>query len=122
MNMLGNGLHAAKQHEDALSVREVELSMRRRVGIIATQHCVSLGNLASSYQMASRLEDAFGCGSILWSLETQRSKNRETLREANNYASTLVNSNRLKRSQVSVAESIPVARRVLGEMTFSRSD
>ena len=32
MNQLGNGLHDADRHEDALSVREAELSMERRLG------------------------------------------------------------------------------------------
>ena len=32
MIVLGNGLDAAKHHEDALSVREAELAMMRRVG------------------------------------------------------------------------------------------
>ena len=32
MSVLGNGLSDANHHEDALSVREAELSMRRRLG------------------------------------------------------------------------------------------
>ena len=32
MNLLGNGLSAAGHHEDALSVKEAELSMKRRLG------------------------------------------------------------------------------------------
>ena len=32
MNLLGNGLFAAKHHEDALTVREAELSTMRRLG------------------------------------------------------------------------------------------
>ena len=32
MSVLGNGLASAGHHEDALSVREAELSMRRRRG------------------------------------------------------------------------------------------
>ena len=32
MNVLGNGLHEAERHADALTVREAELSMRLRLG------------------------------------------------------------------------------------------
>ena len=33
MTVLGNGLFDAKHHEAALSVKEAELAMKRRVGI-----------------------------------------------------------------------------------------
>ena len=49
MMVLGNGLYAAgHHHEDALSVREAELSTRRRLGDQNTTFS-SQGNLASTF-------------------------------------------------------------------------
>ena len=38
MGTLGNGLSAARHHEDALLVREAALSMERRLFLSRTQH------------------------------------------------------------------------------------
>jgi hypothetical protein len=56
MTILGSGLHEAGHHEDALSVQEAELSMRRRLGqsegvILALQ-----GNIATTYKDLGRPE------------------------------------------------------------------
>ena len=51
MNVLGNGLSAAKHHEDALSVREAELAMVRRLGASEEQTLLIVqGNLATTYE------------------------------------------------------------------------
>ena len=49
MEGLGNGLSDAKLHEDALSVREAELSMLRRVGAGEYNMLDVQGNLANTY-------------------------------------------------------------------------
>ena len=49
MTQLGNGLSLADHHEDALSVREAELSMKRRLGAPEHRILVVQTNLASTY-------------------------------------------------------------------------
>ena len=117
MNVLGNGLNAAKHDEAALSVREVELATERRLGISQHNILVSLGNLASSYQMASRLEDALRMRQEVYAghLKLNGEEHHQTLLEASNYASTLVNSGRFGEAKSLLRKTIPVARRVLGE-------
>ena len=53
MNQLGNGLSAAGHHEDALPVREAELSMMRRLGASEENILITQGNLASTYRAVS---------------------------------------------------------------------
>ena len=58
MTQLGNGLHDAANHEDALSVRETQLSMRRRLGVPEQNMLVTQGNLARTLRALGRLEEA----------------------------------------------------------------
>ena len=60
MNQLGNGLYATGHYEDALSVREAELSMVRRLGAPEKTILAAQGNLASTY-MLGRLNMLYGC-------------------------------------------------------------
>jgi hypothetical protein len=62
MNQLGNGLHDARHHEDAVSAQEAELSMRRRLGDAESNILVVQGNLAITYQNLGRLDEACLCG------------------------------------------------------------
>ena len=56
LSELGNGLSAAKHNEDALSVGEAELSMRRRLGASEREMLTVQSNLASTYQSLGRKE------------------------------------------------------------------
>ena len=58
MNQLGNGLHEAERHADALTVREAELSMRLRLGDSAINILSVQTNLASTYSALGRQENA----------------------------------------------------------------
>ena len=58
MTQLGNGLSTAGHHEDALSVREAELAMMRRLGAPENDMLVVQTNLASTYDKLGRLEEA----------------------------------------------------------------
>jgi hypothetical protein len=58
MTQLGNGLGLAGRHEDALSVQEAELAMMRRLGASEGNILTTQGNLAATYSMLGRLEDA----------------------------------------------------------------
>ena len=57
MNVLGNGLSGAEHDEDALSVREAELSLLRRIGASECHMLIAKGNLASTYQLLGRLDE-----------------------------------------------------------------
>ena len=58
MTMLANGLTAVEHNEDALSVREAELSMRRRFGASVDELLIVQGNLACTYDRLGRHEEA----------------------------------------------------------------
>ncbi|CAH0365336.1 unnamed protein product [Pelagomonas calceolata] len=117
MNLLGNGLSAAKQHEDALSVREAEMSMLRRLGDSEGNILIMQGNLASSYRALGRLDEAISMRRDVYSgwLKLEGEESRKTLLAANNYASTLRQLERFKETKVLLRKMMPVARRVLGE-------
>ena len=58
MTELGNGLHAAKHYEDALSVGEAELAMLWRLGAPEDFILATLSNLATTYSRMGRNEEA----------------------------------------------------------------
>jgi hypothetical protein len=101
MTELGNGLHDAKHHEDELSVREAELSMRRRLGADEYELLVAQGNLACTYRSLGRLEDALRLRRDVYSasLRLDGEEHQDTLLEANNYAALLNQLERFHRSQ-----------------------
>ena len=116
MTALGNGLFEAEHYEDALSVREAELAMTRRIGEPGDDHVV-LSNLANSHQKAGRLEDALSMTRDLYSgcLKLSGEENEETLISANNYAASLRDLNRFEEARSLLRKTIPVAQRVVGE-------
>ena len=117
LSVLGNGLSDAARDEEALSVREAELSTLRRVGAREENMLIAQGNLASTYQMLGRLDEALSMRRDVYSgtLRLYGEEHEDTLREANNYANSLVNQERLEEAKELLRKSIPVARRVLGE-------
>ena len=58
MMMLGSGLFHAEKYEDALSVFEAELAMKRRVGGREGEILTAQSNLASTYEKLGRLDEA----------------------------------------------------------------
>ena len=58
MTQLGNGLSEADQNEDAMSVQEAELSMRRRLGDSERNILAVQNNLAITYSALRRFEEA----------------------------------------------------------------
>ena len=117
MNVLGNGLFAARHHEDALPVREAQLALDRRLGASEHTMLVSQANLANTYRMLGRFKEALlmrqevrKCLLKLYGEEAE-----ETLREANNYASLLNQLKRFKEAKSLLRKTMPAARRVLGE-------
>jgi len=117
MNLLGNGLFAAEQIEDALNVEEARLSSMRRLGDSEHNILIAQGNIANSYEALGRNEEAGHLRQDVYfrRLRLNGEEHRETLVEANNYALSLLKVSRFIASKSLLRETIPVARRVLGE-------
>jgi len=116
MVQLGIGLFGAKHHEDALSVLEAELSMRRRIGDSEGDMLMAEGNLAVTYEKLGRVEEALRLRQEVYSGLLRLDEEHEaTLRAAENLASSLNGLQRFEESKVLLRKTMPVARRVLGE-------
>ena len=117
MSLLGNCLHDADQYEDALSVRETEFSMRRRLGESEGSLLIAQGNLSSTYANMGRLEQAAQMDRDIYSgwLKLGGEEHEQTLVAANNYADSFVRLQRFEEAKSLLPRTIPVARRVLGE-------
>ena len=117
MNLLGNALFNAKHHEDASSVREAELATERRNGAREYHMLAIQGNLAGSYKMVGRLEDALPMQRDVYTgrVKLNGEEHDETLREANNYTTLLIELERFEEAKSLLRKTMPVARRVLGE-------
>ena len=116
MTGLGNGLSAAKHHEDALSVWEAQLSMKRRLGDSEHNILVAQSNLASTYARLGQSEKALRMRRDVYSgtLKLYGEEHRATLREANNYAVMLLSLERHDEAKPILRKAIPNARRTLG--------
>jgi len=117
MGLLAGGLYAVKQHEDALSVHEAELSMKRRLGASEESILIVQTNIASTYQMLGRrehanrvLRDVYTC-----CVNIHGEEHRNTLVEAHNYARSLYSLERFEEAKALFRKTIPVARRVCEE-------
>ena len=117
MTCLGLGLSHAGHHEDALPVKEAQLSMMLRVGASGERIFVVQGNLANTYKMVGRLEEAlnlrrdvhFGYVKLLGD------EHQSTLVMANNYASSLIHLKCFEEAKSLLRKILPVGRRVFGE-------
>ena len=117
MGQLGNGLSDANHHADALSVQEAELSLRRRLGASEHQMLIVQSNLATTYEMNGRINDALQLEKDAYSghLRLFGEENTETLGAAHNYAGTLKDLKRFEEAKSVLRKTLPVARRVLGD-------
>ena len=117
MTELGNGLGLKRRHEDALAVQNAELAMDRRVGASEENILATQSNLAGTYAILGRREEAnrivrdvyFGY------LKLDGEEHEQTLMVGNNYASLLVSLERYEEAKSLSRKMIPVARRFLGE-------
>ena len=93
--------------EDALSVREAELSMLRRIGAIRKEAILGVqGNLANTYRALGRLEEALPCDET-YTLDFEapwRRKWRDP-QSSRNYANLLNQSKALQRSEDTAAQN-----------------
>jgi len=117
MNVLGSGLYLAGKYEDALSVQEANLSMRRRLDAAAHSILVAQCNLANTYAKLGRDEEALSMRREVYSgrLKLNGEEHRETLREADNYALSLLDLEHFEDAKSLLRKTMPMARRVLGE-------
>ena len=117
MRQLGNGLYGAGHHKDALSVREAELAMMRRLGAPEDSILVVQSNLATTYSHMGRFEDALRTMRDVYSgrLKLNGEENEMTLVAANNYANLLQRFGRHEEASSLMRKIIPVARRIIGE-------
>ena len=121
---LGNSLSAAEHHQDALIVREAELSMKRRIG--ASEHNILAvqANLAGTH-IESRIRrlSAHGARRILGTcVGLFGEEHEETILAAHNHAKNLSACKRFEEARTLLRkDSMPVARRVLGENHETRS-
>jgi len=123
MCRVGNGLYEAGHLEDALSVREADLSMMRRLCASEEDLLVVQGNLANTYQKLGRLEEAlcmrrdvyFGYLKLNGEVHEDTLRARNMILAANNYAYALVVTvKRFEEAKALMRKIMPVARRVLG--------
>ena len=117
MTELGNGLFEAGRYEEALSVREADLSLVRRLGLPEQHLLIAQGNLAITYRRLGRAEQAFRMRRDVYfgTLKKYGEEYGDTLLEANNYAADLLDLQCFKEARKLLRKTIPVARRVLGE-------
>jgi len=117
ISVLGLGLSAARYNEDALSVREAELSMMRRLGADERNILAAQSNLASTYRTLGRLEESLLLRQEVYSrrLKLSGEEHVETIREAICYALNLIGSSRFEEAKALLRRTMPVARRVLGD-------
>ena len=117
MNLLGNGLSAANHDEEALSLKETELALMRRLGDSESNILVMQGNLANSYYLLGRLEEALRMRRDVYSgrLKLSGEERPETLIEVVNYTSVLLPLRHFEEAKSLLRKTMPVARRVLGE-------
>ena len=117
MCQLGNGLAAAQQYADALSVQEAELSTLRRIGITDQAILGVQGNIANTYRALGRFEEALSLRRDVYFglFRLHGEEHGETLREAGNYVNLLNQLKCFKEVKTLMRKILPVARRVLSE-------
>ena len=87
----------------------------RRFGAPEEYMLVAKGNLAVTYAMLGRLDESMRLRQDVYygTLKLHGEENRDSLREANNYAANLTEANRFEEARSLLRKTIPVARRVL---------
>ena len=116
MNLLGVGLGGTEHHEEALTVKEAELSMLRRIGASEDSVLVAQGNLARTYASLGWNDQALRMHRDVYSgrLELHGEEHEDTLLDAVNYANCLQQLRRFEEVKALLRKRMPVARRVFG--------
>ena len=92
MTLLGHGLYEADHYEDALSVYNAQLSLRRRLGESEDNMLIMQANIACIYLQVGRLEEAVRIRQDVYSglLRLDGKEDRGTLLAAHNLASSFI--------------------------------
>ena len=108
MGVLGNGLYDGKHFQDALSVQEAELSMRRRLGAPEEDMLVVQTNLATTYGEVGRREEALQLERDVYSgrLRLNGEEHENTLLSALNYSATLGDLDRFEEAKSLLRKTI----------------
>ena len=116
MGALGNGLYEAGHDEDALSVREADVSLKFRLGVSEERILATQSNIAQTYMQLGKLNDACRLMHYVYSgyLKAHGEEDRRTLLAASNYAASLTVVERLEEANSVIRNVMPVAQRVLG--------
>jgi hypothetical protein len=114
---LGNGLSNANYDEDALSVQEAELSLKRRIGASRASVLGAQGNLANTYKRLGRDDQTLDLRRDVYSgfLKLNGEAHETTIHAASDYANSLSKLKRHKEAKSLLRKMMPVARRGLGE-------
>ena len=115
---LGNGLSNANYDEDALSVQEAELSLKRRIGAASRASVLGAqGNLANTYKRLGRDDQTLDLRRDVYSgfLKLNGEAHETTIHAASDYANSLSKLKRHKEAKSLLRKMMPVARRGLGE-------
>ncbi len=117
MAQLGNGLFFADRYEEALSVREAELAMKRRLGDLEHNILAAQDGIARTYASLGLDEEALHVKRDVYSgfVRIYGEEHGETLRAALNYVSSLNDLKRFEEAKRLMRKTMPVARRVHGE-------
>ncbi len=117
MGQLGNGLSAAKRHEEALLVREAELSIERRLCTSENDYLIVQSNLATTYDDLGRSEAALRLRREVYSgiLKLYGEEHEVSLRESITHSTNLIVLGHFEEAKSLLRKVMPVARRVLGE-------
>jgi hypothetical protein len=117
INVLGLGLNDTRQHADALSVGEAELSTLRRIDAPEYDILVAQGNLANTYKRLGRPEHALRMKRDVYygNLKILGEEDESTFVTAANYANSLLELRHFEEAKAVLRKMMPVARRVLGD-------
>ena len=118
MSVLGNGLAESGNHEDALTVRETELSTMRRTGAPEESMLIVQGNLANSYAALGRFEQSLNITRDIYARSSalHGKDNAYTLVTAGNLVASLVDDlEQFDEAKAFLRDRIPEAIRTLGK-------
>ena len=117
MGVLGSGLSEAEHDEDALAVKEANLAMKRRLGDSESSILAVQNNLANTYDVLGKLEQALSMRRDVYSgrLKLSGEEHERTLRAASNYAASLARLRQSEEAKALLRKTIPATRRILGE-------
>ena len=110
LTQLGLGLYEAGHYEDALSVRLAVLSIKRQLGAREPSLLATQSDLVRTYSALGRFEQGLLMQRdvYLGILKLCGNRHEETLREAYNYTSSLIDLKRFEEAKTLLRETIPV--------------